>query len=402
MSDTSQKIYKAGEIILRQGDPGLAAYILDRGRVEISVLKPDGTTEKLGTRGPGSMIGEMSLIDKAPRTASVTALEECELLEITAEDFERRLSGADPVLKMTIQVIMARYRDILAREQGERAAVPKTETLEKAYLVQSEALGAIKIANDFKEALERRDIMLHYQPIIDLRSGAIAGFEALMRWNHPEKGFIPPGVFIPVIEDNGLIIPATHWALDEALSALKRITKSIAGHDHLFMSVNFASQDFCMYNFLDGVMKALHTHDVKPGRLHLEITERVLMGQPDVTQQTLEKCREAGMMISIDDFGTGYSSLSYLHRFPISTLKIDRSFVKDMTSDKGAMELVKSILNLSHNMKMDIIAEGVETREDAVILKSLGCEMAQGYHFAKPMSEADIIALLPTWKNTDI
>jgi len=399
MSITSKKNFNTGEIIMHQGETGHAAYILDKGRVEILVEKDDGKIEKLGTRGPGSMIGEMSLIDKAPRTATVRALEPCELLEITADDFERRLNASDPVLKLTIQVIMARYRDVLSRENGQKNLLPKTETLEKSYADQSDALEGIKIANDFKTALENSEITLYYQPIINLSLGTIGGFEALMRWKHPEKGFIPPSVFIPIIEDNGLIIQATHWALSQALQSLKRLENSSLIENNVFMSVNFSSQDFGLFNFLDGVLNALKESGVNPAQLHLEITERLLMSNPEIVRNTLNQCRDSGMHISIDDFGTGYSSLSYLHSFPVNTLKIDQSFVRNMTKDEGAMALVQSIIALSHNLKMDVIAEGVETLDDARVLKSLGCEMAQGYHFAKPMSEADLVSFLAGWKN---
>ena len=160
------------------------------------------------------------------------------------------------------------------------------------------------------------------------------------------------------------------------------------------MSVNFSSRDFASEDFVDTLYKILSESDVAPSRVHLEITERLLMGQPENARDTLRMCRKAGMGISIDDFGTGYSSLSYLHYFPIDTLKIDRSFVKDMITDESAMELIKSIIALGKNLKMKIIAEGVENKEEAVALRNLGCDMAQGYFFAKPMPERETIVFL--------
>ncbi len=391
--DKTQKSFKVGEIIMRQGEHGDSAYIIEKGRVEISIEKSDGDKEIVGTRGPGTMIGEMAIVDNAPRTATVTAIEDCELLEITSKDFTRRLKEADPVLRMTAQVILTRYRDTLIRAEigGRGQNWMQAEIAELNYAEQTDAVETIKISNDFKEALKNKQIELYYQPIIKMDDGKVMGFEALMRWQHPEKGFISPGIFIPIIEQSGLIVEASRWALRESCKALKRI-ESLTGYENdLFMSVNFSSTDFASEDFVESVYNTISESDVDPKMVHLEITERLLMRQPENARDTLLMCRKAGMGISIDDFGTGYSSLSYLHYFPIDTLKIDRSFVSDMHKDDGAMELIKSIITLGKNMKMKIIAEGVENKEEAEKLTELGCDQAQGFYFAKPMPEREII-----------
>ncbi|HRQ61049.1 MAG TPA: EAL domain-containing protein [Alphaproteobacteria bacterium] len=399
MSFTSEKkSIKAGDIIMRQGEPGHAAYIIESGRVEIVLEQADGKAQSVGTRGAGTIIGEMAIVDKAPRTATVRAIEDCELLEITADDFARRLAAADPVLKMTTQVILTRYRDMLARVDISRDSPnwPPPETVELDYAQNSDAVQNIKIANDFKEALAQDEISLHYQPIIRLQTGEVAGFEALMRWQHPEKGFISPGIFIPVIEESGLIVLASRWALREACLALKRV-EGRSGAKDLFMAVNFSSHDFASEDFVDGVYTTISESDVDPGQVHLEITERLLIHQPDNAKETLEMCRKAGMSIAIDDFGTGYSSLSYLHYFPIDTLKIDQSFVRDMTKNEASLELVKSIIALGKNMKMKVVAEGVEHKEEALLLRDLNCDLAQGYYFARPAPEKDVTELVKNW-----
>ncbi len=221
-----------------------------------------------------------------------------------------------------------------------------------------------------------------------------------MRWHHPERGFISPGVFIPVAEETGLIVSASTWALNEACKALKRIEHKTGWKDCLSMSVNFSSTDFASQDFVDNVYNTLSVTDVSPHQLILEITERILMQQPDTANKTLETCREAGMQIAIDDFGTGYSSLSYLHSFPIDILKIDRSFVVDMFKNEKNIELIRSIIGLGKNLKMKIVAEGVENKEEVDTLKFLGCDKAQGYYFAKPLPEDEIVKLLQTWDNT--
>lgn len=393
----SQKNYASGAIIMRQGEQGNAAYIIEKGRVEITIQRPDGEMQVVGTRGPGSMIGEMALVDNAPRTANVTALEDCTLLEISKEDFSQRLQSSDPVLRMTTQVILTRYRDTLARSsitRESRKNWPPVEMVELEQSGQKDAIEVIKMTSEFRAAIKNKQLSLNYQPIIRLETGRPCGFEALMRWNHPEKGLIPPNAFIPVAEQSGAIVEASKWALREACLALKRISGR-AGYDKdLFMSVNFSSRDFASSGFVETIYEIISESDVPLKNVHLEITERLLMDQPDNARETLTVCSKAGLGISIDDFGTGYSSLSYLHYFPIDTLKIDRSFIKDMLSSDNSMALVKSIIALSKNMKLKVIAEGVEQEEEAKILKSLGCDMAQGYFFARPMPEADAAAFV--------
>ncbi|MCE7887241.1 MAG: EAL domain-containing protein [Alphaproteobacteria bacterium PRO2] len=388
----TKKTFKSGEVIMRQGDPGESAYIIESGRVEILVTGRNGKVQNVGTRGPGTMIGEMALVDNAPRTATVQAVENCVLLEITKEDFSNRLQKADPILRMTSQVILTRYRDTLTRAEisNESSGWPPVEAQELTYAGQTDAIESVKIANDFRTALEKKQLALHYQPIIDLQKGKVAGFEALMRWNHPERGYISPGLFIPIAEQSGLIVDASRWALREACMALKRIESRAGFSNELSMSVNFSSTDFASEDFIDTIYTTISETDVDPHFVHLEITERLLMGQPDNAKDTLLMCRKAGIGISIDDFGTGYSSLSYLHYFPIDTLKIDQSFIRDMQKNESSMELVKSIIALGKNMKMHVIAEGVESKDEAKVLRDLGCDLAQGYYFAKPLSEADV------------
>ncbi len=399
-SPDTQKTFKTGETIMRQGDKGESAYIIEEGSVEIIIERPDGEEQSVGTRGPGSMIGEMAIVDNAPRTATVKAVQDCTLLEITQEDFSRRLKNADPVLRMTTQVILTRYRDTLTRAEIRRLtnSWPPAELLEQEHAEETHAVEDIKITNDFKTALEKNEISLHYQPIVNFQTGKISGFEALMRWEHPEKGFISPAVFIPVIEESGLIVEASRWALREACKTLKRI-ESQTGHDReLHMSVNFSSTDFASENFVDTIYNIISESDVDPKQIHLEITERLLMQQPDNAKDTLLMCRKAGMGIAIDDFGTGYSSLSYLHYFPIDTLKIDQSFIRDMHKDEGAMELVKSIIALGKNLKMAIVAEGIEDKEEAKALRDLECDLAQGYLYARPMPERELIDIVRNWE----
>ena len=399
-SSQSKRSFDTGEIIMRQGDAGDCAYIIEEGTVEILIEKPDGRIQHVGTRGAGALIGEMAIVDSAPRTATVRALKPCKMLEITMDDFTSRLTGTDPVMQMIMQVILTRYRDTLTRADilYESDSFPPPEMLEQDLAEKADVVESIKIANDFQTAMEKGELSLHYQPIIDLNKGNVVGFEALMRWIHPEKGFISPGLFIPIAEKNGLIVEATRWALGEACRALRRIEGRVGVDREMYMSVNFSSTDFASEKFIDHLYNIVSESDVAPQQVRLEITERLLIQQPDNAKAVLQMCKDAGMGIAIDDFGTGYSSLNYLYYFPIDTLKVDQSFVRAMQRDEKSLELVKSIVGLGKNMKMSIIAEGVETVEEARLLQDMGCDKVQGYYFAKPMPEKEVIEFLRTYQ----
>lgn len=388
----NKKFFKAGDTIIKQGDEGESAFIIENGRVEILIEKEHGLVQSLGTRGSGSIIGEMAIIDKKARTASVKALEDSELLEITCQDFERKLSKADPVMRMIMQVVMTRYRDTIKRAHilGNTPGYPTPEDLEKGFIEKANALETIKTGNEFKEAIRNGEVLLNYQPIIEIKTSKVIGFEALMRWYHPEKGPISPNIFIPLIEENGFIVEASRWALEESCKALKRIEKQQERYKNLFMSINFSSVDITNSKFKEYFDTVLKKTDVKPQQIHLEITERLLIDEPEKAKETLQECRKTGASVSIDDFGTGYSSLSYLHYFPISTLKIDRSFIANMVEDKTSLELVKSIISLGKNMNLEIIAEGIETKEQKDLLRKMKCDAGQGYYISKPMPESEI------------
>lgn len=216
---------------------------------------------------------------------------------------------------MATQVILTRYRDTLTRAEiwGERYQWPPAEMVELSYVEKADAVQTITIANEFKDALLTKFVQLYYQPIISLKTGEIKGFEALMRWNHPKRVYLP-AIFIPVAEESGLIIEASKWALREACHALKRIEAAVNPANKLYMSVNFSSADFSSDDFVNNVYHTISESDVAPEQIHLEITERVLIQQPDRAKDTLRMCRKAGMGIAIDDFGTGYS------RSPISII----------------------------------------------------------------------------------
>ncbi|TVQ82623.1 MAG: EAL domain-containing protein [Micavibrio sp.] len=398
------KTVKKGDFLMQEGQKGDCAYIIETGRVEIMIRK-NGAPEIIGTRGAGALLGEMAMIDDQPRTASVRALEDCTVLVISREDFIRRAENADPILRMVTKVILARYRDMLSRTESIAAPDSKKTDYSKQENdrdLHAIAVNTIKTFNELKSGLENGELLLHFQPIVDLDGYSIAGFEALARWQHPEKGMISPGVFIPVAEESGLIVDISRWALEESCKAAE-IFKNITGAETApFISVNFSVQDFLEAGFFSHVTRIIEKHKTPPENIHLEITESLLMEKPHIAKEALQQCQDYGIEISIDDFGTGYSSLSYLHAFPISTLKIDQSFIRSMLAQESSFQLVKSIIALAKNLDMRVIAEGIEHAEEAAALKNLDCEYCQGYWFAKPQPLEDAAALLQSWTPPEI
>lgn len=393
----AEKLFRAGEVIMSQGEMGACAYFIQEGRVKIVLEKSDGSLLDMGTRGPGSIIGEMAIVDNQPRSASIQALESCTLLEITKEDFARSVKGADPIVRLISQVILMRYRDILRRSETlsiDIPGIPSPEDSEREYAEQINVVESIKLANEFKVAIANGQLFLHYQPIYSISTGRILGMEALMRWQHPERGVVPPDEFIPLAEDSGLIIEASRWALGEVCAMLGRLDSIRPDLQQLYVSINLSATDFEESNFVEKFNDILVNTNTDAQRIHIEITERLLLKNPTDMKQTLDRCRALGVNVVIDDFGTGYSSLSYLHCYPIDTLKIDRSFVHEMRNKKSVLGLIKSIVTISENLEIDIIAEGVEEIEEAKLLSQLNCDTAQGYYFSRPVAENAILELL--------
>lgn len=248
----------------------------------------------------------------------------------------------------------------------------------------------LNLENSLRVALERQEFLLHYQPIISLQTLTLIGFEALVRWQHPEQGLISPNEFIPIAEETGLIVPLGEWVLVESCRQLKAWQNEFSHLNSLQMSVNLSSRQLQQLDLIQTIDSILTRTGLAGRYLKLEITESLLMQNPEMASHTLHQLQEKQISISIDDFGTGYSSLSYLHRLPVNTLKIDRSFVNRMNQDQENLDIVEAIINLAHHLKIDVIAEGVETQDNFTKLKELGCEFGQGYFFSRPMNAENI------------
>lgn len=244
----------------------------------------------------------------------------------------------------------------------------------------------LQLETDLRRAIERQEFILNYQPIVALDTGMITGFEALVRWISPDLGFVSPGKFIPLAEDTGLIVPLGEWVLREACCQLRAWQTENLTDIPLTMSVNLSVKQFSQLNLIETIDQILAETGLSAGCLKLEITESAIMENSDSAAVILDQLRARNIHLSIDDFGTGYSSLSYLHRFPVNTLKVDRSFVSRLDGVDGNVAIVQAIVTLAQTMGMDVVAEGIETVEQQQHLKTIGCEYGQGYLFCKPVN----------------
>jgi diguanylate cyclase (GGDEF)-like protein len=245
----------------------------------------------------------------------------------------------------------------------------------------------LQLENDLRQALKRREFELHYQPKVDMQLGRIVGMEALLRWRHPQRGLVPPIEFIPLAEDTGLIVPIGRWVLEEACSQNKAWQNR--GLGKLCVAVNISAVQFRQKDLLDTIAHALTRSGLAPEYLEVEITESTVMHNASEAIVTLERLRKSGVMISIDDFGTGYSSLSYLKSFPIDTLKIDRSFIREISEHTSDAAIVRAIIGLAHNLRLRVVAEGVETKQQVEFLRSLESDEYQGYYFSRPIPASE-------------
>jgi diguanylate cyclase (GGDEF)-like protein/PAS domain S-box-containing protein len=248
------------------------------------------------------------------------------------------------------------------------------------------------IEESLRRALEREEFLVHYQPKVNLRTGDISGAEALIRWNHPTRGMVPPGDFIPIAEDCGLILPIGNWILREACKQAR--TWMDAGLPLTTMAVNISAMEFRDDDFLNGVFKILEETGLDPRSLELELTESVLMKRAESTQSILKTLRASGVQLAVDDFGTGYSSLSYLRKFPIDALKIDQSFIRQITTAPDETTIVTAVISMGRSLKLRVIAEGVESQEELAFLQAHQCDEAQGYYFSRPVLPEQFAKLL--------
>jgi diguanylate cyclase (GGDEF)-like protein/PAS domain S-box-containing protein len=312
------------------------------------------------------------------------------------------LDGREVVVSASIGIAVSDSDSASADEllrQGDVAMYAAKAGGKRQFLVftpamDNRALARLEMASDLRRALERSEFELHYQPIVELRTGRIAGMEALLRWQHPQRGMIQPSEFIPLAEETGLIIPIGRWVLEEATRQAAAWNQPRTGEAGLVLSVNVSGRQFQHPDLVNEVAGALRCSELDPTRLKLEITESVAMQAGDATIATLEALKALGVQLAIDDFGIGYSSLNYLKRFPVDTLKIDRAFVEGLGHDAHGTAIVRSVINIAASLSLSVTAEGIETAEQFEALRAMACDQGQGYLFSRPVPQDSFAPLL--------
>lgn len=281
------------------------------------------------------------------------------------------------------QVELRRLRKAMTRQQTKRAR-PEAQERRSGW----------PRANDLRRALERREFVLYYQPEVDLATRRIAGLEALIRWRHPERGLVPPMEFIPAAEESGMILPIGDWGLAEACRQIQVWKEEDPRHSSLRVCVNLSARQFLREGLADHVEALLEQSGTSSRQLGLEMTESSLIPNMNTALEVLGGLHTLGISLSMDDFGTGYSSLSHLHSFPFDVLKIDRSFIGRMADSDQALQIVRTIVELARVLGMDVVAEGIERRDQYQLLRQMGCRYGQGFLFARPLPAEDVSRLL--------
>jgi EAL domain-containing protein (putative c-di-GMP-specific phosphodiesterase class I)/CRP-like cAMP-binding protein len=420
------------EFLFEEGDAGECAYIIESGSVEVSLDK-GGKKLVIATLGAGEVLGEMAIIDKFPRTATARAIERTKVTAIPLEYVEQKIDNADPTVRLFLLLIMERYRELLSRlshvfegispfeldaardveanttmelknvmtqymamKKRIITAVNKPVTRSEKISIGETTLQSTKILvieeKRLKSAFRNEEFRLHYQPIIELASKKIVGCEALVRWQHPSGKLFPPSRFIAKAEDTGLIINLGYWIAEQACSFQKRLSDEFK--QPLFVSINLSGKQFDDQLLIPTLANIMDKAGATREQIKFEITETLLVANPELANRSLNELKETGAKLAIDDFGTGYSSFSYLHRFPFDTLKVDRAFVSAMLRNTKSNEIIKTLVNLSHDLGMDVVAEGIETEREADLLGQYNAEYGQGFYFSRAVTEEELIKLL--------
>ncbi|MFT5113642.1 MAG: EAL domain-containing protein (putative c-di-GMP-specific phosphodiesterase class I) [Parasphingorhabdus sp.] len=428
--------FSAGEYLFQEGDHGDCAYIIESGQVEISINKASNKMI-IATLGKGDLVGEMAIIDQFPRIATALVQEDTNMLVIPMEYIRQKVDCSDPIIKLFLEIVLERYRDMHIRltHVFEGITPDKVDDYQDLYQdlytsttnvvkdlmtqyndMQNRILTAVNtsrvlpreiesekknvhqtthiltLEQNLEKAIMNEEFELHYQPIVDIQTNALVGCEALVRWNHPEKGMISPLEFIPLAESSGLIVSLGYWIARKACEFQNKLDRRLSPSP--FVSINLSGKQFDEIQLVPELVKIISETGSQPESIKFEITESLLMTNIDLAKERLAQLKESGVSLAIDDFGTGYSSFSYLHQLPFDTLKIDRSFVSTMVQSRKSRQIVMSLINMSHDLEMNIVTEGIETEFELELIGLYGAEFGQGYHFSRPLKEDDFFKLL--------
>lgn len=388
--ELDREVFSGGQVIFESGDAGDCAYLIEEGVVEILVVKQGGD-HRIRSIGKGELFGEVSLIDYQPRTATVRAVERTVLVPIPRKLMEQLLEKSDPVLRHLLLVILERFRN---RNDGSALSTTSAnvapEQLKRRSVVKGEATQKLSLAHGMKRALTHEEFQLYYQPICNLADGCVAGFEALIRWHHPTDGPLNPDDFLWIAEQTGLIHEICLWTLERACRDWHTLRK-FSDYKTPFVSVNLSPSQLSNEMLVEDVKTIMAGQNMNPAELKLELTEKVIVDQPEVAAKILQNLIDLGCSLALDDYGAGHSGLRHLQRYPLGTIKIDCAFVEPILASAQSLEIVRSSVALGHSLGMSVVAEGVESEGVRDKLLEMKCDFGQGWYFGRPATLQELV-----------
>lgn len=386
-----RQIFPAGAQIFSKGDAGNFAYVIESGNVEMTANR-NGRKVVLARFGDGDLLGETALVDDEPRAATAVAVEETQVVVLDKAAFQQHVANADETVQLLLRLTLERLRSLeqLVVSQGTAGMGGRRRS--------DQAVPGRELARDLQGAIEGEALSLNYQPIVELASGRVAGFEALVRWNHPVHGNVVPSSFIKLAEETGMIVPMGRWMLRHALATHKEFQSMTAdksgSETPIYMSVNISSRQLLTDGEVDDLCNIVKQSGVSSEQVLFEITESLMVEEPEKVAEAMRQLRKQGVRIAADDFGTGYANLSFLNRFPLDVLKIDRTFITNMAAEARSRKIVSTIVSLAQDLGMSIIAEGIEASQEIDVLREMGCDFGQGFLLSPPVVEREAGLLL--------
>ncbi|MBN8480289.1 MAG: EAL domain-containing protein [Xanthomonadales bacterium] len=381
MEQSHRRRFAAGELIFAEGDAPTTAFLVESGQVVVST-EQHGEARILGELGPGALVGEMAVLDDAPRSATARARSDCVLVVVDRSQFAERLAAADPVVRALLLGQLSRYRSALATLTGDEPTAAGPAVGDAA------AFDKIRLESELRNALANGELDVRLQPIRHIASDTIAGYEALIRWQHPQRGQVSPNEFIRLAEETSLIVPVGEYVLGRVCDMLAELRRR--GRSPLpFIALNVSARQIEDPRLVDRMLEQLAARDLPPDRLEVEITESLVLDSPEIAA-LIERCHAAGMEVALDDFGTGYSNLGPLLSLDFDRIKLDQSFVRALDRPRG-VALVKAVLAMAEALGCEMIAEGVETEEQLHALGEMGCGYAQGWLIGRPVPLHEVV-----------
>ena len=422
-----RQTFASGSKIFSDGDAGNVVYLIEQGKVELARDR-NGHKVVLAELGGGEILGELSVIDGEPRGATATALEDTRVIVASRADLLKQIDAADDWVQLMLRVMINRLRaaeegiavngdgrteDALdeaphipappifavrdADEPTDAAQLEEPVSLDGAELVREPVERLEGLAGELQTAIEENQLELNYQPIVSINERYVAGFEALVRWQHPKHGTVVPSNFISLAESTGLIVPLGRWLLARALKDLKAFqgnSKRNGETPPVYMSVNVSSRQLLSDVEIQDLGNIVLDSGISPGDVMFEITENLMIEDPDNVAAAMTEFRNLGIRIAADDFGTGYANLQFLKNFPLDMIKIDRAFISHVDTDERNRRIVETIISLAKEFGLTIVAEGIEAKGEIGLLRELDCDFAQGYLLSKPITATKALPLI--------